>query len=323
MKLTKAHVNILLIILVCSLYLYFTFLSKSYLESRMGKESGFFTMFFFTLNHALYAKSNYLNYRINTERWMFRFKDGWTDYFEPYEINDKTQIFHITKQYPNILTEYSIADYKNIIPSIYRYNQKTKDYIKDVKSKLNLIDGSYDSIFIRRGDKIISGESEYNSAEKYIDSLVSNNPAAKVIYVQTDDYGVIEEMRTHVNKKQMTMEIKTLCQEWQRGTVVFSNYKDIDFYVGKDSEYVKKNKDALLANKSVEEMSPSEVYDHTIIMLAGIDLVCKSNICILDYESNVGRFIKLFHTNPTNVINILDPVNDIDYKKMVCPAFSF
>lgn len=323
MKVTKAHVNIILIILVTFLYFYVTFFSKSYLESKMGKESGFFSMFFFTLNHALYAKSNYLNFKINTQDWMFKFQEGWNDYFEPYEINEHTQIFHIIKQYPNLLTEYSISEYKQIIPLIYRYNQKTLDYIRDVKSRLNLVDGAYDSIFIRRGDKIISGESEYDSAEKYIDALVSINPAVKVVYVQSDDYGVIEEMRLHISKKQMTLELKTLCEEWQRGTVVFTNYKDIDFYVGKDSEYVKKNKEALLANKSVEEMSPSEVYNHTIIMLAGIDLVCKSNICVLDYESNVGRFIKLFHTNPNNVFNILDPANDINYKKMVCPAFSF
>jgi hypothetical protein len=289
----------------------------------MGKESGFFSMFFFTLNHALFAKSNNMNFKINTDDWLFKFKDGWVDYFEPYEIKDKTQLFHVVKRYPTVLTEYSIADYKNILPLIYRYNQNTKNYINDAKTRLNLVDGLYDSIFVRRGDKLISGESHYNSADKYLDLLVLKNPAAKIVYVQTDDYGVIEEMRTHISKKQMTLEIKTLCEESERGAVVFSNYKDIDNYVGKDSEYVMKNKESLANIKSVQQMSQIEVYDHTLTMIAGIDIVCKSNICILDYSSNVGRFIKLFHSNSENVINLLDPTKDIDYKKMICPAYSF
>jgi len=280
-------------------------------------------MLFFTFNHALYARENNLNFRINTDDWMYKFKEGWHDYFENYEINDKTQIFHIVKSYPTVLTEYSIGEYKAIIPFIYRYNQKTKEHIRDAKSKLNLEDGLYDSIFVRRGDKIISGESEYNSAEKYIDLLVSKNPVCKIVYVQTDDYGVIEEMRVHISKKQMKLEVKTLCDESQRGTVVFSNYKEMDNYKSKDSDYVKKNKNALLSNKSVDQMSPSEIYDHTIQMIVGLDIVCKSHMCVLDYESNVGRFLKLFHNNSSNVFNLLDPLHDIDYKKMVCPSFSF
>ena len=323
MKLTKTHVNIFLIIFVCSLYLYVVFFSKSYLESHLGKESGFFSMLFFTFNHALYAESNYLNYRINTDSWMYKFEDGWTDYFEPYEINHHIQIFHVNKSYPNVLTDYSISEYKRIIPLIYRYNQTTKDYIRNIKSQLNLTDGAYDSIFVRRGDKIISGESEYNGPEKHIDLLVSKNPSCKVVYVQTDDYGVIEEMQVHISKKQIQLEVKTMCKESQRGTIVFSNYKEMDNYKSKDTDYIKKNKEALLATKSVDEMNPSEIYDHTLTMIAGLELVCKSNICILDYESNVGRFIKLFHNNPANVFNLLDPTNDIDYKKMICPAFSF
>jgi hypothetical protein len=277
----------------------------------MGRESGFFSMFFFTLNHALYANENYLNFRINTEEWIYKYKDGWKDYFEPYEINEHTQIFNVIKRYPNVLSDYSIADYKRMISAMYRYNQQTTDYISDAKSRLNLTDGSYDSIFVRRGDKI-SDENEYNGPEKYIDALVFRNPSAKVVYVQTDDFTVIEEMRTHITKKQMTLEIKTLCDETKKGELVFSNYKEED----NDNEESP-------SDKIVENMSTSEIYKHTISMIAGIDLACNSNICVLDYESNIGRFIKLFHKNSANVFNLLDPNNDIDYKKMICPAFSF
>jgi hypothetical protein len=305
MKLAKAHVNIVLIIFVSILYIYVAFFSKSYLESCLGRESGFYSMLFFTFNHALYAESTHLNFRINTDDWIFKFKDGWSDYFEPYEINNHIQIFNIYKRCPNVLEDYSIAEYKKIIPLIYKYNQTTIDYIRDVKSQLNLIDGAYDSLFVQRGDKI-SDESEYNGPEKYIDSLVLRNPYTKVVYVHTDDYQVIEEIQAHISKKQMTVEIKTLCEK--SNTVFISNYKERD-----NNE----------SDKIVEDMSVSEMYKNTLTMIAGVDLACKSNICVLDYESNIGRFIKLFHNNSSNVYNLLDPNNDINYKNIVCPAFSF
>jgi hypothetical protein len=56
-------------------------------------------------------------------------------------------------------------------------------------------------------------------------------------------------------------------------------------------------------------------------MIIGIDICSKSNICICDYQSNVSRFIKLFHNNPNNVYDIIN--EDIDYNKIQNPAYGF
>jgi hypothetical protein len=66
-----------------------------------------------------------------------------------------------------------------------------------------------------------------------------------------------------------------------------------------------------------------EIRSHTIELLSGVDIVCKSNICITDYQSNVSRFIKLYHTNSSNVYDVSNPDLDIDYNKIICPTFGF
>ena len=70
-------------------------------------------------------------------------------------------------------------------------------------------------------------------------------------------------------------------------------------------------------------MNKKEIYNHTINLIVGIDIVLKSKFCVTDYQSNVGRFIKLAYNNSDNVFNVLDENNDIDYTTKICPAFSF
>jgi len=267
-----------------------------------------------------------MNFRINSSDWLFKANKGWEDYFLPYEINTNAQLFHIVKSHPNVLADCPISDYKHIIPHIYRYNDSTINFISAKKAEFGLVDGAYDSIFIRRGDKITTGESHYLNAANYVDLLVLKSPAAKTVYVQTDDFAAIEEMREHISKKRLNLELKTLCKESQRGTIVFSAYRQIDAKSakgGSEVDYINSVKKEMLKSKTVEQMDSEEVYEHALTMIAGIDLVCKSRVCICDYESNVGRFIKLYHRESNNVYNVLSPDKDIDYNKLICPAHNF
>jgi hypothetical protein len=70
-------------------------------------------------------------------------------------------------------------------------------------------------------------------------------------------------------------------------------------------------------------MNNEEIYNHTLEMLIGIDIVLKSNIVVTDYSSNVARFIKLKHSNSDNVYDVISKSNNIDYNKMICPSRGF
>jgi hypothetical protein len=152
---------------------------------------------------------------------------------------------------------------------------------------------------------------------------MKKNPHTNTIFVQTDDYTCIEELDEYMEKNALRIHIRTLCKPSERGAMVFNIHKEkLRNNVTKgreESQYIQKN---FSYTKTVEEMDREELYTHTLTMLVGIDIVRKSNICICDYESNVGRFIKLFHNNSNNVYSITEE-HDIDYTKRICPSYSF
>ena len=302
------------------------------IESALESFAGFYSSIFFTFNHLLFALSHSYNFKINTDNWKYKSREGWTDYFEPFVIETLSQETSLAgssierHSHRNVLADYTIFQYKQVIPLIYRYNKFTTDFISSMARTLKLIRGQYDAIYIRRGDKIITGESSYISAGVYVDLLLLRNPNSKVVFVQTDDFGAIEEMREYICNKNLSLEIKTNCKETERGNFVSPiSEKDIDrnYTSTSDANYAKKNKTAFTVNKTVDEFDSEEIFEHTLSILAGVDIVCQSHTCILDYKSNVARFIKLFHKNPEQVFNVLNPDIEIDYNKKICPAYSF
>ena len=292
------------------------------------KKQGFYSILFFVLNHYLYCKKNKLNYRMNTDNWLFTSINGWTDYFTNIELNyiadvSKDVIFYDQKN--TILDNFSLNEYRNAISEVYLYNEKTKTQIDKIKLFYNL-NNNYSSIFIRRGDKLIS-ESNYYTAGVYIETLLSLEPNCTKIFIQTDDYNCIIESKEYVKNKNINVEILTLCNENTKGMVIISEQRNNLFKVlhnqaiSKNNNYLFNNKDSLLQFKPVDQMNSTELYEHTIQMLIGIDIVLNSKICVLDYESNVSRFIKLAHTNPNNVFDINKKV--ISLYTILFPAYGF
>lgn len=295
--------------------------------SILNKNSGFFSQFFFTLNHYIYCNKNNINFKINSDEWLFKYINGWTDYFKDISLFFNEDIKDINYYgHCQITDNYMIHEYKNIINDVYIYNEDILNKINEFKNKLDLKNNEYDGIFIRRGDKLIS-ESIYINACEYLKILLLKNSNAKKIFLQTDDYNCYLEINQYINNNNLNIELLTLCKENLKGgmvifgfnqnSIINNNIKNIE-----NINYVNSN-DNLKINYSVDKMNNLEIYHHTIDMIVGIDLVLKSNICVTDYSSNVARFIKLAHNNSNNVFNINDIDNDIDYNKYLCPSYGF
>jgi hypothetical protein len=306
--------------------------NNSLIISQLNNEHGygFYSRYFFLLNHYIYCKKNKINFKIDDSNWLFKYKYGYIDYFEDIKLNfyDDTQIKD-TKIYKqgNIIGNYSIDEYKNIISEIYRYNQKTLDKINEIKNKFNLIDDNYDSIFIRRGDKLYA-ESEYIESIKYLEYLLKLNPNCQKIFLQTDDYNTYIDLQNYIKENNLNIEIITLCDPNDKGIIVFNNMisnldKKISSNNNNTSNYVKTIINDLKKQKPVNQMNSEEIYEHTITMIIGIDIVCKSHFCVTDYQSNVSRFIKLFHNNYNLVYDIIISTNQINLQKQICPSYSF
>ena len=132
-------------------------------------------------------------------------------------------------------------------------------------------------------------------------------------------------MEKYNKEKNLNLEILTLCHPDNRGAIYNGHYKDLLLQVqsgnNKNSEHVKNNINLIKKSKSLAEMSPEEKYNHTLELIAGIDIISNSNICVLDYQSNISRFIKLFHKSPENVFDIQNPDSDWDYSIVDIPAY--
>jgi hypothetical protein len=325
---------ILLLILILTIFIiafinyenYENIENNETIVSNLEKNQGFFSQFFFLLNQYLYCKHNKKNFKINSENWLYKFKDGWTDYFEAIELNfyDNNSI-NKDMYHSNILGDFTINNYIEAINDVYKYNDITKIYIEETIEKLNLKNQQYSSIYIRRGDKLAS-ESKIINEDEYLKILIDKNPHCNNLFVQTDDYNCVLNLQNYIDEKKLNIKIYTLCSNEQYGSITNNNYKNQlsnASHFDENKQYLSDNLNKIINNKSIEDMNNEEIKQHTLDLISGIDIVKNSDYCILDYQSNVSRFIKLFHNNPKNVINVNDANNDIDYDKKTCPAWGF
>ena len=300
---------------------------KNVISVLSKNNAGFFSGFYCMVNHYIYCKKHKKNFKINSEDWLFKKQHGWTDYFKNIELKYNDDVDTQQPGFLNILEDFPIKDYKHNIPELYIYNDKTINEIQKTKERLNLLNKKYDSIFIRRGDKLIA-ESVILQTDDYLKLLLKKNPNCKTIFLQTDDYNTYIDLQKYNEEKQLQLEIITLCDKNMRGVIVYNHLKSsiLNSDISKpknNQDYLNTIKSNLENTKAVNEMNPDEIYNHTMTMIIGIDIIANSNICICDYQSNVARFIKLFHKNSDNVFDVMNENTDIDYNKKVCPSYSF
>jgi hypothetical protein len=294
------------------------------ITSSLGNSAGFYSMFFFLLNHYIYCKENKKNFVIESDQWIFKSKNGWEDYFEPVKLqyNDGTNVAFVGHN--DVIKDYPLIEYKNNIKELYIYNKRTNEQIQKINQTLK-IPNDYDSIFIRRGDKL-GQESKFIKEDTYINRLLKRSPNCRYIYLQTDDYNCFIALQKYIEENGLNIEITTLCDPNSFGVVVHDFQKDILKNASEtnsaNKDYLNKVIDKLNNSKSVENMNSDEKYKHLMDMIVGIDICLKSRHCVTDYQSNVSRFIKLAHNDSNNVYDVSD-TNDIDYNKLICPAYSF
>ena len=289
------------------------------ITSSLNKDAGFYSQLFFLLNHYIYCRENKKNFKIDSEKWFYKSKNGWTDYFKPIELKYYNSNHKKYYQHGNIIKNYSIEYYKYAISEIYLYNDDVVNNIKNTKEKFKLL--NYDSIYIRRGDKLIN-ETIISQESIYIKLLLEKNPNCKTIFLQTDDYNCFINLQKYIHDNNLNIELITICNKNSVGSITSNVYKKyINHAYYKNKEYISKIQDELLQTKTIEDMNNDEIYQHTLELLTGVDLCINSNICVCDFTSNVSRFIKLAHKNTHNVFDINNTI--VDFSKKTCPAGEF
>ena len=294
--------------------------------SELGNQAGFFSTFFFTLNHYIFAKKKNIRFVVKTNNWLY---NSWTDYFEPITRTDREWSLEIPQTFGHqkVLENFPLFEYRNAIPEVFVYNPKMKAQIDAIKRDLGVLQpGSYDAIYIRRGDKLIH-EATFSATEDYVSVLLAKNPDCKTVFLQTDDYTCYEELIDVLASRKSTIKVITLCDSTMRGMVNFDScYKDLDWAskehtYPQNCAYLQKVEKTMRETKSLNRMNDREIYDHQVEMLAGIDILLHSGICVCDYRSNVSRFVKLAHDNSSAVFDVNRPNIEIDYNNCFCPGY--
>jgi hypothetical protein len=169
-------------------------------------------------------------------------------------------------------------------------------------------------------------ESNFINTEKYIDILLSKKPNCHTIFVQTDDYNCYLDVKKYITSKELNINVITLCkEELKGGMIIFNCNKSGIEWAAKEhnlnKEYISTVLENLRKITPIDKMNNNEIYEHTLDMLIGIDIVLEANIVICEYSSNVSRFIKLANKNSENVFDVTNPDKDINWNYTTCPAF--
>jgi len=260
---------------------------------------GFYSDAFRMLTNYMICKKYSIPFYLDSKEWTFAHEKGWHDYFTSLQESQSPGNIPEIKYEKSDDKSFTVADYKQAMKEVFVYKPYLHELASKVHTDLGLGD-AYTAVFIRRGDKLI-GESVYIPTEAYVHLILKAN--LDTVFVQTDDYRCVEELRTLLHKTRPTMRIVSTCPPTKHGHFACPSESvevRLTEYAGPNGtkvvyrqnvEYLEKT----TKQKSLMEFTKEEVKAHVEEMLVGMILCQKSTFLVLDNTSNVGRYLHFTH----------------------------
>jgi len=242
--------------------------SKKAVVAVLSSTGGFFAVNGNLLRSYIYAKKLNLPFFIEHKNWQYTYKDGWHDYFKSLTVLDNNEQFDSIERFEfnathEMMKQFTIADFIEAVKETFILNDNIQNAID---SYINNIGGDYTSLYVRRGDKITE------MALVPLDDILAQTTITddgRKIFVQTDDYSIINEMKN----KFPSCTIMTLTKENAHGS---------------------KNYDML-------NWTPEQRKENTEELLMSCVISARATIGWTYHQSNVGIFIKLFGYDNINI----------------------
>ena len=281
---------IFFLILVCICF--YALRLKTAVVFTLNSSAGFFSVFFMMCKAYLYAKSNNYDFYIDHDNWQYTYNKGWHDYFtslrvwEPENITNYIKIHRFNHGNCKKLQRHTIYSYITAIQEIFVVNETIQNMVK--KYIANTIQNDYVSLYVRRGDKTKGEDKEMDelTLEEIVKSTIQYNKPN--LFVQTDDYSVIEELKTILP----FTNIFTFTNKNERGS----------------------------KNGNMLKWSSSQRKLETENLLASILVFVNGSHGWSDHRSNVGRFHKLFAYNNTSLYPYFKHIHSMN--TIIDPAYS-
>lgn len=225
---------------------------------------GFFSLYLTLLRACLYAKKQKLPFFIDDIDWQYKYKDGWHDYFKGLNVLNREEQFSSIERFENgasndIMDALTVEELIQTIQETFVLNDTLQ---ASVDSYIKGIGGDYTSLYVRRGDKI--KEMELISLDDILAQTTIQDDG-RTIFVQTDDYSVVKDMKS----KFPSCNIMTLTKENASGA----------------------------NNRELVKFTPEQRKEHTEELLISTVVSARANAGWSYHMSNVGMFIKLMGHN--------------------------
>lgn len=221
--------------------------------------SGFFCVIFHVCTAYLEFGTSLL---LDSSNWKY---GRWNEYFKTLSEGVGSPVFALGTLPLNV-AKWTLGDYRTALRTIFRPNARLRYEVKKVKERIG---SPYIAIFVRRGDKIVSGEAEFVPMSDILSYISYKDDT--VFFIQTDDYTVVEEARALLPNHAIHCTVPPT----KRGSYHSPKY-----------------------NQSVSvpwtEKTDTDARAETLEMLTGLFVCLEAEQCWTDDTSNVGRFLKLY-----------------------------
>ncbi len=179
-----------------------------------------------------------------------------------------------------------LSDFQQILGfftrMIFRPQSDTQATIDRKIQKLALPE-EFDAVHIRRGDKV-GDEDIFYPVEAYMQRL-SPMPDNHALFVMSDDYAAVEEVREYLEKKKLKVRVLTLCEP---GATGFDVWK------------LRRGESFMGENSQTQDSTTRSAYTlaQTRQLIAETAIAAKSQRFVSTWASNVGRTVWYVHDAP-------------------------
>lgn len=283
---------------------------------------GFFSDTFRILMAKLLTDKSNLPFFLDDSDWLFSCEKGWSDYFTTLKGQTglhPADIPVLTEELYNDKCLFTVTEYRQAMKDLYELQPWLLERVETTMTSLGLVADEYAAIFIRRGDKCVS-ESVVIPTQAYVNQVLSHSPDVKMIFVQTDDFRAVEEVRALLPPG---IEVVTTCPPEKLGAFVFAFQPEdgTEIPCQRNLDYLA-SYEGLARQRIVADYSKEEMKEHVAEMLVGLELCKRAKGVSLDYLSNTSRFLTFSHPKGREgVWNLEKHITFEEDQLIKCPRF--
>jgi hypothetical protein len=283
---------------------------KDYFVFELGKR-GFYAEISTVARAAIFAHVHNLQLVLKNDRFGFLADQGWNDYYQPFckeyneEMSHNVTIFcracipgkfmkEILAHRPDRieLGFLKLTGFSNILyffmNMVARPNQQILTAFQYAQKNINL-PTAYNAIHIRRGDKV-GWEDTFYPVSSYINQILKSPFSNLPIFIMSDDYQAIIELKAELCKRGLKNSLYTLCKQESNGFDVWDLRKKLNAY----------NHSNIIDNTQVD--FHAHVFENGKNLIIETLIAAKAKIFVGTLKSNVSWAVLALQYNKKDCI---------------------